>query len=515
MKKRLVVSIIMIFVMSVVMASTCLAAVNDYATLQWDVNLDNIFEGTVKITLTGVVGEQIDDDHVNLATLPDAYDYIGPFIGHPDYSPNEPDSDLPITGYKVHSGLWTGAEMVIAPREKIAETIIEFGERLGSKKSQIKLIPVVEGSKMTIELGTTGYFHHQQDWAHAFPGTTPLLTVRGGKSYFYQMWGGDKAQSYTFKKKTNDHGTFQIYPFPDEFHDLGSNIAFYVVTEAEAKALMADSGLNSGVPFAQAFTATPTASTVLVDGKKVSFEAYNIADNNYFKLRDLAKVVSGTSKQFAVGYDNATNAITLTSQKAYNAVGGELSKGDGKAKIATATKSKIYVNGKETSFTAYNIGGNNYFKLRDVAEVFGIGVGWDGVTNTITVDTTISSVAPPKYVRVEAEDGDIYFARTVPIERLSGGNAVGFEFADGSVTFKNSPSATSLTFSYANIRDTRNVSLHVDGERIDTFILPNTHGYNEYKEITLNAEIPKGAEVMVLLGSDSRVNIDYIDFITE
>jgi len=329
------------------------------------------------------------------------------------------------------------------------------------------------------------------------------------------MWGGDKAQSYTFKKTTNDQGTFQIYPFPWEFHDLGGNIAFYVVTEAEAKALMANCGLSNGVPFTQVLTATPTASTVLVNGKNVSFDAYSIAGNNYFKLRDLAKVVSGTSKQFAVGYDNATNAITLTSGKAYTAVGGELSKGDGKAKTATATKSKIYVNGKETSLTAYNIGGNNYFKLRGIAEVFGIGVGWDGVTNTITVDTTIASVVPPKYVRVEAEDGDYYHAEKVAIKRVSGGDAVGFEYSGSSVTFKNSPSATSLTFGYANIKNTRDVMLFVDGEKIDTFILPNTHGYNDYKEITFNVEIPEDADVMVFLGSDGAINIDYIDFITE
>jgi len=186
MKKKLVVLIIMIFVMSVFMASNSFAAVKDYATLQWDVKLgtwiDGSSNGTIKITLTGVVGEQIDDDHVNLATLPDAYDYTGPFIGHPDYSPNEPGSNVPITGYKVYSR--QGGEMVIAPREKIAQTIIEFGERLGSKKSQIKLIPVVEGSKMTIELGTTGYFQYQQNWSHAFPGTTPLLTVEGAGIVF-------------------------------------------------------------------------------------------------------------------------------------------------------------------------------------------------------------------------------------------------------------------------------------------------------------------------------------------
>ena len=55
-----------------------------------------------------------------------------------------------------------------------------------------------------------------------------------------------------------------------------------------------------------AATANPTASTVLVDGENVAFDAYNIADNNYFKLRDLAFTLSGTAKQFEVGWDGAS-----------------------------------------------------------------------------------------------------------------------------------------------------------------------------------------------------------------
>ena len=147
--------------------------------------------------------------------------------------------------------------------------------------------------------------------------------------------------------------------------------------------------LPGAVPSTPTLTATPTASKVLVDGSNVSFDAYNIAGNNYFKLRDLAKVISGTSKQFAVGYDAESKAITLNSGESYTLVGGELSKGDGKAKYAASTTSKIFVNGKETPFTAYNIGGNNYFKLRDVTKVFNIGVGYDNETKVITIETEL------------------------------------------------------------------------------------------------------------------------------
>jgi thiol-disulfide isomerase/thioredoxin len=140
--------------------------------------------------------------------------------------------------------------------------------------------------------------------------------------------------------------------------------------------------------FAATETAKPTTSTVLVNGRQVAFDAYNIGGNNYFKLRDLAYSLSGTEKRFEVGYNAAANAITLTAGTAYTPVGGEMaSKGAGN-KSATPTSSKITLNGNATAFTAYNIGGNNYFKLRDIGEAFNFGVDWDGAKQTIAINTS-------------------------------------------------------------------------------------------------------------------------------
>jgi hypothetical protein len=134
-------------------------------------------------------------------------------------------------------------------------------------------------------------------------------------------------------------------------------------------------------------SAAPTASAVLVNGKSVAFDAYNISGNNYFKLRDLAFTLNGTEKQFAVGWDGAANAIALTSGRSYTAIGGEMEgKGAGN-KTAAPTTSKITLDGKDVSLDAYNIGGNNYFKLRDVAQTFNFGVDWDGASNTIVINT--------------------------------------------------------------------------------------------------------------------------------
>lgn len=139
-----------------------------------------------------------------------------------------------------------------------------------------------------------------------------------------------------------------------------------------------------------AVKAAPTTAKVLVNGAATSFDAYAINGNNYFKLRDLAKVVSGTKKQFEVTWDAGKNAINLKSGKVYTSVGGELTKGNGAQKTATPCTSSIYKDGAAVTLTAYTINGNNYFKLRDVAQAFDIGVTWDAKTATIGIDTAIS-----------------------------------------------------------------------------------------------------------------------------
>ena len=126
---------------------------------------------------------------------------------------------------------------------------------------------------------------------------------------------------------------------------------------------------------------------MLVNGKPVAFDAYNINNNNYFKLRDLAFILSGTEKQFEVVWDGASNAIHLTSGEPYTVVGGEMTGKGAGDKTPAATTSKVYLDGKEMPFAAYASEGNNYFKLRDIGEAFDFGVDWDGATNTIIIDT--------------------------------------------------------------------------------------------------------------------------------
>ena len=134
--------------------------------------------------------------------------------------------------------------------------------------------------------------------------------------------------------------------------------------------------------------ANPTTSKVIVNGKEIAFEAYTINGNNYFKLRDLAAVVSGTEKQFKVSWDAKYDAIRLNSGQGYKAVGGELAlSSKPSSKAAQPTSSMIIVDGEVVQLTAYTIDGSNYFKLRDIASIFNIGVTWNGTSKTVSIDT--------------------------------------------------------------------------------------------------------------------------------
>lgn len=146
--------------------------------------------------------------------------------------------------------------------------------------------------------------------------------------------------------------------------------------------------LSEYQPYMMPLTAVPTSSAVLVDGKQIDFDAYNIDDNNYFKLRDLAYVLNGSKKQFAVEWSEGLNVISLVSSQPYTAVGGELvGKGKG-TKNPVPTNSEIMLDDQVVVFTAYNLEGNNYFKLRDIGKALDFAVEWDEAKNMIVIDTS-------------------------------------------------------------------------------------------------------------------------------
>lgn len=132
-------------------------------------------------------------------------------------------------------------------------------------------------------------------------------------------------------------------------------------------------------------TATLSNQPIYVDGERVwDMTAYDIGGNNYVKLRDM-----GMSVGFDVVYDASTDSVQIDPTIAYS--------GDPATYLnveipvtasAKLSKQPIYVNGKRVEITAYDIGGSNYMKLRDIGTAVGFGVTYDAKTDSVHIDPT-------------------------------------------------------------------------------------------------------------------------------
>lgn len=134
--------------------------------------------------------------------------------------------------------------------------------------------------------------------------------------------------------------------------------------------------------------AKPSTHKIYVDGERANVAAYEINDNNYFKLRDVAAILSGTDAQFEVTWDQATGNITLTDNQPYTTVGGELGSIPAANQTAEDSTAAVYRDGTQVHYTGFEINDNNYYKLRDIAADFDFGVTWDNDTQSVLITTT-------------------------------------------------------------------------------------------------------------------------------
>ena len=197
------------------------------------------------------------------------------------------------------------------------------------------------------------------DWIFDNRNGDPLVTS------IYDNWG----MSYAFNKAQS------VYIDPSEKYIL----AYY-----SKKMPKVDMNAKHSI------LAKKSSSEITVNGQRKYCDAYTINENNYFKLRDIAYVLNYTDKNFDIVWDEKNSAISITNGVKYNSVGGETRSVTYAVKTPVKSTAKVYIDGKEVALTVYNIDGNNYFKLRDLGQALDFDVTWDGVNNTIVIDTSKS-----------------------------------------------------------------------------------------------------------------------------
>lgn len=138
-------------------------------------------------------------------------------------------------------------------------------------------------------------------------------------------------------------------------------------------------------------TAIKKLVTVYVNDKPVQFEVYQINNNKYYKIRDVAKAINGSENQFDVIWNHYKNAVELLTGKPYTEVGGELQVTNSPeiGQVDYINYHPMYVDGEELPFSRLTyINGNGYIGLPSLSNLVGFETTWDYVNgDKITIDT--------------------------------------------------------------------------------------------------------------------------------
>lgn len=157
-----------------------------------------------------------------------------------------------------------------------------------------------------------------------------------------------------------------------------------MMKKSVAAAMCAAAVITATLPAAGAVDTVPAVptrnnQTVYVDSIRVYPTGYNIGGSNYFRLRDIAKLAG-----FGVTYDAVNNVVEITTDRVTPQTSGIK---DNAVAGATAQRSnqRIAVDGIYARIGAYNIGGSNYVKLRDIALNVDFAVDYDNATQQVTI----------------------------------------------------------------------------------------------------------------------------------
>lgn len=262
--------------------------------------------------------------------------------------------------------------------------------------------------------------------------------------------------------------------------------------------------------FAADFSIVKSPQKVNINGAQKEFEVYNIDGNNFFKLRDIAYVLNGTTSQFSVEYNEDKKLIEVKTSQAYASNGSEMKTGIDNSSSAVKSSQKISINDTEKELLAYNIAGNNFFKLRDLGTALNFGVGYNESTNTVEVNSTkkeektenltnITNVAVKKYHGVEyvelTSDGQINSYTSFPIYETDN-NRIVVDISNVNVKYSNNQ----ITVNEGGLKQVR---IGNQGNNVYRFVL-DVEKDEKYKVIQSN---DKKTTVIILSESATYAEI--------
>lgn len=81
---------------------------------------------------------------------------------------------------------------------------------------------------------------------------------------------------------------------------------------------------------------------------------------------------------------------------------------------AVTSSQKVFVDNQEVTIEAYNIAGNNYYKLRDLGDTLGFSVDYDERSDSVVINTDKKTeITKPHYT---APDGTVYYPGDIYVD---------------------------------------------------------------------------------------------------
>ncbi|MDR1643701.1 MAG: hypothetical protein LBT59_28735 [Clostridiales bacterium] len=122
-------------------------------------------------------------------------------------------------------------------------------------------------------------------------------------------------------------------------------------------------------------TAIPTLATLYLSNVEHRVSAYVVDGHSYFSLRDLASILSGSSKCFSVTWNADKNEIALVTGEVYE--GSVNTVQEIFAKPAKPAIVNLTLDWRPVNLKGYTIDGKNFYRLDDLAEALDFGITWN------------------------------------------------------------------------------------------------------------------------------------------
>lgn len=134
--------------------------------------------------------------------------------------------------------------------------------------------------------------------------------------------------------------------------------------------------LTTGASASSGISAKRCTSQIYFNDKSISVVGYTIGGSNYFMIRDLAWALKDSPSCFDVTWNAQAQQVELITQHSYTQDRPQGPSWWDSTTKATPSSAQLIVDGKAAKAAAYNIGGSNYYKLRDLGVALNFDVYW-------------------------------------------------------------------------------------------------------------------------------------------